>query len=105
MAAARAGLTGRLPAPNLDHLLAPHAGDVLQDEHELGETQVAYLPAPQLLHAAQIQVFKSQHVIVVAKPVGEFEVRITPLVGDSVMGKSQLTLRFLPVAGAFLLAG
>jgi hypothetical protein len=99
-----AGLASRFPLPNLYDLLISHAGNMLQNEHELGETQVADLPPPQLLHAAQVEGFKPQRVVLVTQGMCEFEVRVTPLVRHPLMRQGELTLRRLPVARPFLLA-
>jgi hypothetical protein len=102
---ARTGLAGWQPLIDLYHLLASHSGHMLQNEHELGEAEVAYLPAPQLLHTAQVERFKPHHVVLVTQGMGQFEVRVTSLIGHASMCQRQLAFRLLLVAGAFLLPG
>ena len=94
MPTAGAYLTSWFPPPYLDHLLAAQAAHIRQDDHELGEAQIAYLPPPQLLHATQVEGFKPQPIVFVTQGKGQFELRVAPLVGDSIVGKSQMTLHF-----------
>lgn len=86
-----------LPLPNLDDLLTSHAGNMLQGEHELGKSQVADLPPPQLLHAAQVEGFKPKSVVLVTQGMCQFEVRVTPLVCHSVMSQRQLAFGLLAI--------
>ena len=92
-----AGLASRFPLADFHDLLAAQAGHMLQDEHELGESQVADLPPPQFLHAAQVEGFKPQRIVLVTQDMCEFEVRVTPLVCHSVMSQRQLAFGLLAV--------
>ena len=92
-----ASLASRFPLPNLYDLFAAQAGHMLQDEHELGESQVADLPPPQFLHAAQVEGFKPQRVVLVTQGMCQLEVCVAPLICHPVMSQRQLAFGLFAV--------
>src|SRR5579859_912221 len=76
---------GALEAVNGGDMLAPLECDVLEDFQERAKAQVADLATPQLLHPIQVQVLKDQHVVCVAECMSQFEVKVSPLIGNANM--------------------
>lgn len=105
-AAVRAGLCTWPKAINLDDFFTRSLlGHTVEDRHELGETQVANLPAPQPFHAVDVQVLEAQHVVFVQQFPGQLEMTVAALIGQSDMSKAQLTFGLPPIAAPFALAG
>jgi hypothetical protein len=92
-----ASLASRFPLADFYDLLISHAGNMLQDEHELGESQVANFPSPQFLHTTQVEGFKPKHIVLITKLMGQLKVRVTPLVCHPVMSQRQLAFALLTI--------
>ncbi len=80
--ASRADLRRGRETVDLDNGLAAFLSYPLEDRQELGKAEVAQLPSPQCLHPGQVQVLKTQYIVLVAQPIGELEVSVAAFVGE-----------------------
>ena len=80
------------------------AGNMLENAHELGSSQVANLATPQSSHSFHGQVFKEQPVVAVGQLMGEFEEPVPPLVDHGLIQAGDVGFSLLPVVGEFDLA-
>src|SRR6187401_1237177 len=91
------------PTVYLDKLFALFEGDKLQDFHELCKAQIADFASPKLFHCCNIQVLKNQNIVVHSQKMGQFEVKITALVGNADMTAGNVLFPFHLVVTVFLL--
>jgi hypothetical protein len=100
MTTARTFAGGAFPTVNLDDGLAAFGRNVPQDTHEVAKGQIAHFTTPQRFHTRDIEVFKTQHIIVVAQLVRQLKVGITALVGNADMRPANELGGFLTVVRA-----
>lgn len=73
-------------------------GNMLENTHELGAGQVAYLAPPKGLHPLHGQVFKEQMIEGIGQGVGALEEPVTALVDDRLIDARDDPLGLLPAA-------
>ena len=86
-----------LKASDLNNGFPTLGCNVLEGIEELVERQITHFATPQGFHTLNIEVFKAQHIVVVAQLVRQLKVRVTAFVGYSDVRPTDEFGRFLAV--------
>ena len=89
---------------NLDDTLSPLQRDPFKDRDELSKAQVGHFTSPKGFHTRETEVFKTDHVGLVAERVCQLEVPISTLIGKAAVQLRHPEPRCLVVVGSFLFA-
>lgn len=82
-----------------------NSGDMLQGTKELGKGQVAYLAAPHLDHALEVQCLKDKNIVLVGQVMRQFEKPVPTLVGNAPMLSGKIAFGPFSAFRSSLLAG